>query len=130
MTGPSDPWIVESALKNRQKHFVVDGEAVVLGVDGRSDFDALHTGKHDEEAQLYAFDMLAMTCGSSRCRCARQISHGYLRGGRMESSLRRLSRARSAPTCSGTPASWGSKAWSPSAAIRLIAQADRRTGSK
>jgi hypothetical protein len=34
------------------------------------------------------------------------------------------------PTCSGTPASWGSKAWSPSAAIRLIAQADRRTGSK
>ena len=25
------PWIVESALKNRQKHFVIDGEAVVLG---------------------------------------------------------------------------------------------------
>jgi hypothetical protein len=22
------PWIVESALKNRQKHFVIDGEAV------------------------------------------------------------------------------------------------------
>ncbi len=28
------PWIVESALKNRQKHFVIDGEAVILGVDG------------------------------------------------------------------------------------------------
>src|SRR3954468_13569018 len=25
------PWIVEAALKNRQKHFVVDGEAVLLG---------------------------------------------------------------------------------------------------
>jgi hypothetical protein len=31
------PWIVESALKNRQKHFVIDGEAVILGVDGISD---------------------------------------------------------------------------------------------
>jgi hypothetical protein len=42
------PWIVESALKNGQKHFVIDGEAVILGVDGRSDFDALHSGKHKE----------------------------------------------------------------------------------
>lgn len=30
------PWIVEAALKNRQKHFVIDGEAVILGVDGVS----------------------------------------------------------------------------------------------
>ena len=35
-------WIAEAALKNRIKHFVVDGEAVVLGVDGISDFNALH----------------------------------------------------------------------------------------
>jgi ATP-dependent DNA ligase len=54
------PWIVESALKNRQKHFVIDGEAVILGVDGYSDFDALHSGKHNEEVQLCAFDVLAM----------------------------------------------------------------------
>jgi ATP dependent DNA ligase domain len=33
------PWIVESALKNRQKHFIIDGEAVVHGVDGVSDFN-------------------------------------------------------------------------------------------
>jgi ATP-dependent DNA ligase len=38
---------------------VIDGEAVILGVDGVSDFDALHSGKHNEEVQLYAFDMLA-----------------------------------------------------------------------
>jgi bifunctional non-homologous end joining protein LigD len=31
------PWIVESTLKNRIKQFVIDGEAVVLGVDGISD---------------------------------------------------------------------------------------------
>jgi hypothetical protein len=31
------PWIVEAASKNRQKQFIVDGEAVILGVDGISD---------------------------------------------------------------------------------------------
>ena len=53
------PWIVEAALKNRQKHFVIDGEAVVLGVDGVPDFNALHSRRQDAEVQLYAFDMLA-----------------------------------------------------------------------
>ncbi|MCK1618047.1 DNA ligase [Bradyrhizobium sp. 159] len=50
----------KSALKNREKYFVIDGEAVVLGVDGISDFNALHSRKHDHEVQLYAFDVLAM----------------------------------------------------------------------
>jgi bifunctional non-homologous end joining protein LigD len=54
------PWIVESALKNRQKHFVIDGEAVILGVDGVPDFNALHSRKHDHEVQFYAFDALAL----------------------------------------------------------------------
>jgi bifunctional non-homologous end joining protein LigD len=54
------PWIVESALKNRTRQFVIDGEAVVLGVDGVSDFDALYSRQHDEQVQLYAFDVLAM----------------------------------------------------------------------
>jgi ATP-dependent DNA ligase len=53
------PLIVEAALKLRQQHFVIDGEAVVLGSDGVSDFVALHSGKRNEQAQLYAFDMLA-----------------------------------------------------------------------
>jgi bifunctional non-homologous end joining protein LigD len=56
------PWIAETDLKNRQKHFVIDGEAVVLEVDGISDFNALHSRKFDHEVQLYAFDILAM-CG-------------------------------------------------------------------
>ncbi|OKO82516.1 RNA ligase family protein [Bradyrhizobium sp. AS23.2] len=54
------PWIVEAALKNREEHFVIDGEAVVLGVDGISDFNALHSRKNDAEVQLYAFDILAL----------------------------------------------------------------------
>ena len=54
------PWIVQAALKNRHKHFVIDGEAVILGVDGYSDFNALLSGKHNEEVQLCAFDVVAM----------------------------------------------------------------------
>ena len=46
-------------LKFRQEHFVIDGETVVLGPDGVPDFAALHSGRHNKRAQLYAFDMLA-----------------------------------------------------------------------
>jgi bifunctional non-homologous end joining protein LigD len=52
------PLIVEAALKLRPEHFVIHG-TVVLGADDISDFDALASRKHDERAQLYAFDMLA-----------------------------------------------------------------------
>jgi bifunctional non-homologous end joining protein LigD len=49
------PLIVEAALQNRQTSFVIDGEAVLLGVDGISDFNGLHSRQHDDEVQLYAF---------------------------------------------------------------------------
>src|SRR4051794_19192606 len=52
------PMIVEAALRNRISSFVIDGEAVLLGVDGISDFNGLHSRKHDDEVQLYAFDIL------------------------------------------------------------------------
>jgi bifunctional non-homologous end joining protein LigD len=54
------PLIVEAALKNRQTSFVIDGEAVLLAVDGISDFNGLHSRKHDDQVQLYAFDILAL----------------------------------------------------------------------
>ena len=54
------PFIVEAALRNRISSFVLDGEAVLLGIDGVSDFDGLHSRQHDDEVQLYAFDILAM----------------------------------------------------------------------
>jgi bifunctional non-homologous end joining protein LigD len=40
------PWIVEAARKIRQPRFVLDGEAVILGVDGIADFNALHSHRH------------------------------------------------------------------------------------
>jgi bifunctional non-homologous end joining protein LigD len=39
---------------------VIDGEAVILGVDGVPDFNALHSRKHDHEVQFYAFDVMAL----------------------------------------------------------------------
>ena len=52
------PLISEAALRNCNSSFVLDGEAVLLGVDGRSDFNGLHSRKHDAEVQFYAFDIL------------------------------------------------------------------------
>jgi bifunctional non-homologous end joining protein LigD len=54
------PWIVEAALKNRQGQFALDGEAVILCLDGMPDFNALHSGKHNAEVQFCAFDVLAV----------------------------------------------------------------------
>jgi ATP-dependent DNA ligase len=39
--------ISEAALRNRNSSFVIDGEAELLGVDGISDFNGLHSRKHD-----------------------------------------------------------------------------------
>jgi bifunctional non-homologous end joining protein LigD len=38
----------------------LSGEAVLLGVDGISDFNGLRSRKHNYEVQLYAFDILAL----------------------------------------------------------------------
>jgi hypothetical protein len=39
---------------------LVDGEAAILGVDGVPDFNVLHSRKHDDEVQPYAFDILTL----------------------------------------------------------------------
>jgi bifunctional non-homologous end joining protein LigD len=41
----------------RQRRFILDREAVFLGLDGISDFNALHSPKHDDEVQLRAFEL-------------------------------------------------------------------------
>src|SRR6478736_8697931 len=52
------PLISEAALRNRNSSFVLDGEAVLLGVDGVSDFNGLHSRRHDHEVEFYAFDLM------------------------------------------------------------------------
>src|SRR5215208_2993883 len=54
------PLIVEAAARLRVHSAMIDGEAIVCGPDGRSDFDKLHGGEYDEQVVLFAFDLLAV----------------------------------------------------------------------
>jgi len=44
---------------------------VLLGVDGVTDFNGLHSRHHDDEVEFYAFDMLVSDSASCRYRCGR-----------------------------------------------------------
>ena len=71
------PSILDAARRLRQRHFVIDGEAVVLGVDGISDFPSLYSRKHDEEVLFYAFegdDMRALPLSIRKANLARLLS--------------------------------------------------------
>jgi bifunctional non-homologous end joining protein LigD len=105
------PWIVEAALKNRQKRFVIDGEAVILGVDGVSDFNALHSGRHNEEVQLCAFDILVEGGDDFRklpLHLRKTSLNGCWHAGQMASSIR-SNVARSVPIYFGQHVGWGWK---------------------
>ena len=69
------PWIIEAALKNRHRQFVIDGEAVVLGVDGIADFNALHragTRTRFSFMPSTSWRSTVMICVDCRCPCARR----------------------------------------------------------
>jgi bifunctional non-homologous end joining protein LigD len=48
------PAIVEAASMIRAQWFLIDGEAVVCGHDGLSDFDALRSRRRDHDVTLIA----------------------------------------------------------------------------
>jgi bifunctional non-homologous end joining protein LigD len=103
------PWIVEAARKVRQKHLALDGEAVALGVDGISDFNAPHSRKHDHEVQLCAFDIVAEGGDDLRnwhCTFVRAIWNGYLHDDRKASSSIHLNEVRSALISFARRARW------------------------
>jgi ATP-dependent DNA ligase len=54
------PAIVAAASRIRAESFLIDGEAIVCGPDGRADFDALRSRRRDRDAVLFAFDLLEL----------------------------------------------------------------------
>jgi bifunctional non-homologous end joining protein LigD len=124
------PRIVEAALRNRSSQFVIDGEAIIRGVNGYSDFNALHSGRHNAEAELLAFDILAMDGDDLRelPLSMRKANLQRLLSRRPDGIF--LSDFERGEISSARPATWDWKAWSPSAPIDPIAANDRRTASR
>jgi bifunctional non-homologous end joining protein LigD len=54
------PAIIEAAGSLRVRSIALDGEAVVCGDDGVSDFDRLHSQGWDCSVFLYAFDLVEL----------------------------------------------------------------------
>jgi bifunctional non-homologous end joining protein LigD len=54
------PWITEAVGRLRIQSAVFDGEAVICGKDGVSDFNKLHARGHDHCVFLYTFDLLEL----------------------------------------------------------------------
>ena len=123
------PLITEAALRNRNSSFVIDGEAVLLGVDGRSDFNGLHSRRHDAEVQFYAFDCL-VSDGEDLRRLPlsmRKANLSRLLARRVEGIfLSDFEQGAIGPDRSATPVCSGSKNWSTG----LTGPVDRRIGSR
>ena len=96
------PLIIEAALAQPQLSFVIDGEAVLLGVDGRSDFNGLHSRKHDAEVEFYlSWSAMARIFAGCRSAMRKTTWPGCWRGASTASAWRRSRQARSARTCFG-----------------------------
>src|SRR3954467_13566686 len=54
------PAIVEAASRLRAQSFLIDGEVIVCGPDGLSDFDALRYRRDGHSATLVAFDLIEL----------------------------------------------------------------------
>src|ERR1700710_2398101 len=127
------PLIVEAALRNRSSSFVLDGEAVLLGVDGISDFDGLQSRKHDEEVQLTPLTpwrWMARIYAPCPCIPGRTIWRGCWRGGLTGFSSRRSKTGKSIRACFPLPANLVWRDLSRSAAIAPTALARRSIGSR
>ena len=125
------PWIAETALKIKQDNFVIDGEAVILGVDGISDFNALHSRQEDHEVQLYAFDCLSFGGHDLRrlpLHLRKTNLMQLLRGGSQGIFVAPFESGKIGPTCLRPRVEWALRAWSQSIGSALTASAAATTG--
>jgi hypothetical protein len=90
------PRIVEALRSLRVRSIVIDGEAVICGTDGKSDFDKLHSGANDASVCLYGFDLLELDGEDLRPASLRAPQEQARKAARAERrhSLLRASRRR------------------------------------
>jgi bifunctional non-homologous end joining protein LigD len=120
-------------LRHRVDSFVLDGEAVLLGVDGIADFNGLHSRKHDDEVLLYAFDVL-MSAGDDLRPLPLHVRKNHLAKmlrRRVDGIILNTSnRARSGRNCFAPPAIWALSALYRSTRTSRIGRVDPNTGSR
>jgi bifunctional non-homologous end joining protein LigD len=54
------PLIVHAMTRLKVRSIIIDGEAVVCGENGVSEFDKLHSQNYDDQVVLFAFDLLEL----------------------------------------------------------------------
>jgi len=126
------PAIATAAGKLPAKSFTMDGEAVVTGADDVAVFGALHRRHKASDAILYAFDLLdldgadlrPLPLGERKAKLTRLLAR------KPAGIVLNEQPTKSAPPCSCTPASSGSKASFRSGWARHTGQARRGTGSR
>src|SRR5262249_4330737 len=81
---------------SRNVTFELYGEAVILGVDGVSDFTCIRVGMTTKSSSAHSTSSSKATtiCASCRCTFARRTLNGYWRAGRRASSSIHLSARR------------------------------------
>jgi hypothetical protein len=127
------PLIVEAALRNRSSSFVLDGEAVLLGVDGFQ----ISTGgtpasmtKRSSFTPSTRWRWMGRICAPCPCISGRTIWRGCWRGGLTGFSSRRSKTVKSIRACFPRPANLVWRDLSRSAAIAPTALARRSIGSR
>jgi ATP-dependent DNA ligase len=105
------PIIAEAVRSLSADEALIDGEAVVLRKDGRSDFGALMTKRGGAQASLVAFDLLRLNGDDLRLRPIEERRSALLKLASAStescSAKRWPPRARS---CSPRPVNWALKA--------------------
>jgi bifunctional non-homologous end joining protein LigD len=125
------PLIVQAARRIHVNSFVLDGEAVLIGGDGRSDFDGLHSRKHNDEVQFYAFDVLISDRDDLRKLplSMRKASLARLLARRVDGIfLSEFEQGEIGPDLFRHACLMGREGWYRSAVTGLIAAASRPTG--
>jgi hypothetical protein len=126
------PAIASAAAKLRAKSFTLDGEAVVTARTG-SLCSMRSTGGTRPRTRCYthstSWSSTARICGRCRSATARRSWRGCWRG-RRPASRSMSTPTRTAPWCSGTPASSGSSASCRSGSVHPTGRDPRGTGSR
>ena len=112
------PAIAEALLALRVRSVVLDGEGVICGPDGQSDFDAMRacfSRNGAPEALVYAFDVLELDGRDMRTelhgRAAATLWRGSWPTTTSASDFASISRMWTTLWCLGRRASWGQRAF-------------------